>query len=219
MVEIRAFQPADLDHLYSICLVTGAGGEDATALYRDPKLLGHIYAAPYALLSPHTVFVAEDAEGLGGYIVGAPDTRDFETRLETEWWPRFRTRYRDPAGEPRAGWDRDQLMSYKIHHPDRTADEIVEAYPSHLHINLLPQLRGAGIGRRLMERWLATVREMGSRGAHLAGGAGNRRAIRFYRACGFRELERASREASAAVWFAIDLAPGTGGGCTPRAAG
>ena len=219
MVEIRAFQPADLDHLYSICLVTGAGGEDATALYRDPKLLGHIYAAPYALLSPHSVFVAEDAEGLGGYIVGAPDTRDFEARLETEWWPRLRTRYRDPAGEPCAGWDRDQLMSYKIHHPDRTADEIVEAYPSHLHINLLPQLRGAGIGRRLMERWLATVREMGSRGAHLAVGAGTRRAIRFYRACGFRELERASREASAAVWFAIDLAPGTGGGCTPRAAG
>ena len=38
-------------------------------------------------------------------------------------------------------------------------------------------------------------------------------------ACGFHELERRSREASAAVWFAIDLAPGTGGGCTPRAAG
>jgi ribosomal protein S18 acetylase RimI-like enzyme len=219
MIEIRTFQSADLDDLYRICLVTGAGGEDATALYRDPKLLGHIYAAPYALLSPRSVFVAEDAGGLGGYIVGAPDTRDFETRLETEWWPSLRRRYRDPAGEPRAGWDRDQLMSYKIHHPDRTADEIVEAYPSHLHINLLPHLRGAGIGRRLIERWLAAVREMGSRGAHLAVGARNWRAIRFYRACGFHELERPPREASAAVWFAIELIPGAGGSCTLRVAG
>jgi len=219
MAEIRAFRPKDLDGLYSICLVTGAGGEDATALYRDPKLLGHIYAAPYALLSPHSVFVAEDTEGLGGYIVGAQDTRDFESRLEAEWWPRLRELYPDPAGGPRADRDRDQLMSYKIHHPDRTADEIVEAYPSHLHINLLPHLRGAGIGRRLMERWLAAVREMGSRGAHLAVGAGNWRAIRFYRACGFHQLQRPSREASAAVWFAIELTPGTGGSCTSRAAG
>ena len=98
-------------------------------------------------------------------------------------------------------------MSYKMHHPDRTANEIVEAYPSHLHINLLPRLRGAGIGRRLMEQWLSAVWEMGSQGAHLAVGAGNRRAIRFYQACGFYELERWSRDASAVVWFAIDLAP------------
>ena len=219
MVEIRAFQPADLDHLYSICLVTGAGGEDATALYRDPKLLGHIYAAPYALLSPHSVFVAEDAEGLGGYIAGVPDTRDFEARLEAEWWPALRRIYPDPSGTPRAGWSGDELMSYKIHHPDRTAEKIVEPYPSHLHINLLPRLRGQGVGRRLMVQWLATVRDMGSQGAHLAVGPANRRAIRFYRACGFDELERPSRPQSAAVWFAIDLRGATDASCTAQRPG
>jgi ribosomal protein S18 acetylase RimI-like enzyme len=205
MAEIRAFRPADLDKLYSICLATGAGGDDASALYRDPKLVGHVYAAPYAVLSPRSVFVVEDAEGVGGYIVGAPDTREFEARLEAEWWPRLRRVYRDPAGEPRAGWGADELMGYKIHHPDRTAEGILGRYPSHLHINLLPHLRGGGIGRRLMERWLATVRDMDSRGAHLAVGANNRRAIRFYLACGFHELERLPRPASAPVWFAIDL--------------
>ena len=58
MVEIRAFRPADLEELYRICLATGAGGDDASALYRDPRLVGHVYAAPYAVLSPLTVFVA-----------------------------------------------------------------------------------------------------------------------------------------------------------------
>jgi ribosomal protein S18 acetylase RimI-like enzyme len=216
MAEIRAFRPADLDELYSICLATGAGGDDASALYRDPKLVGHVYAAPYAHLSPRTVFVVEDAKGVGGYIVGAPDTHDFEARLEAEWWPALRQIYPDPFGTPRTVWSRDQAISYKIHHPDRTPREIVDPYPSHLHINLLPHLRGRGIGQRLMVQWLATVRDMGSRGAHLAVGAANRRAIRFYRACGFHELERQSRSGSAAVWFAIDLRRGVG--CTePRA--
>jgi ribosomal protein S18 acetylase RimI-like enzyme len=219
MVEIRAARPNDLDDLYRICLATGAGGDDAASLYGDPKLVGHVYAAPYAILSPQSVFVVEDAGGVSGYIVGAPDTRDFETRLEAEWWPGLRRLYNDPAGEPRGGWSRDQLISYKIHHPDRTAPEIVDPFPSHLHINLLPHLRGTGIGRQLMERWLASVRDMGSHGAHLAVGAANRRAIRFYRTCGFHELGPRSRPALAPVWFGIDLTPTAGDSCTARAMG
>ena len=219
MAEIRAFWPSDLDDLYRICLATGAGGDDASGLYRDPKLIGHVYAAPYANLSPPTVFVVEDADGVGGYIAGVPDTRDFEARLEAEWWPALRRIYPDPSGTPRAGWSGDELMSYKIHHPDRTAEKIVEPYPSHLHINLLPRLRGHGIGRQLMMRWLATVRDTGSRGAHLAVGSANRRAIRFYRACGFHELERPSRPEPAAVWFAIDLRGATGASCTGQPPG
>jgi ribosomal protein S18 acetylase RimI-like enzyme len=215
MVEIRAFGPADLDDLYSICFVTAGG----SALYRDPKLVGHVYAAPYAVLSPQSVFIVEDAEGVGGYIVGAPDTRDFETRLEAEWWPALRTIYPDPSGTPCIDRSADQFMSYWIHHPHRAPDRIVEVYPSHLHINLLPHLRSRGLGRRLMERWLGTVRDMGSRGAHLAVGAANSRAIRFYRACGFRELEQPPRPPRAPLWFALDLTWGLGGSCTEQTAG
>jgi ribosomal protein S18 acetylase RimI-like enzyme len=219
MPEIRAFRPADLDELYSICLATGAGGDDASALYRDPKLVGHVYAAPYAHLSPLTVFVIEDASGVGGYIVGVPDTRDFEARLEAEWWPALRKMYPDPSGTPRTDRSADQIMSYKIHHPDRTAEEIVGPYPSHLHINLLPRLRGQGVGRQLMMRWLAAVRDMGSQGAHLAVGTANRRAIRFYRACGFHEPEHPSRSESVAVWFAIGLRGATDASCTEQRPG
>ena len=205
MAEIRVFRPADLDDLYSICLATGAGDDDASALYRDPKLVGHVYAAPYAHLSPRTVFVVEDTDTVGGYIVGALDTRGFEALLEAEWWPALRQIYRDPSGTPRAGWSGDELMSYKIHHPDRTAEEIAGPYPSHLHINLLPRLRGQGVGRRLMMRWLTAVRDMGSRGAHLAVGPANRRAIGFYRTCGFHELERPPSPSPAPIWFGIGL--------------
>jgi ribosomal protein S18 acetylase RimI-like enzyme len=207
MIEIRAFRPIDLEDLYRICLATAGGGGDNSAFYSDPRLVGQVYAAPYAVLSPLTVYVADDSHGVGGYIVGPPDTRDFEAQLEAEWWPGLRKRYRDPSGEPRAGWSNDQYMSFRIHHPSCTASAIVELYPAHLHINLLPRLRGRGVGRRLMDRWLGAVRDMGARGAHLAVGAANRRAIRFYRACGFREMEQPSRAPSAPVWFVINLVP------------
>jgi len=202
MAAIRALRPHDLDDLYRVCLATAAEG---AAAYRDRDLVGHVYAAPYALLSPESVFVVEDAQRVGGYIVGAPDTRSFEARLEAEWWPGLREVYRDPSDQPRAQWSPDQLMIYRIHHPARTPTEIVEPYPSHLHINLLRHLRGKGFGRRLMDQWLRTVREMGSRGAHLAVGAANLRAMRFYRACGFRELQAPSPASSAAIWFGVTL--------------
>ena len=207
MVEIRAFRPADLGELYHICLATAAGGGEGSALYRDSRLVGHIYAAPYGVLSPRTVFVAEDSQGVGGYIVGTPDTSGFEARLEVEWWPGLRRLYRDPSTRPRAAWSLDELMTYRIHHPSRTASEIAVPYPAHLHINLMPRLRGRGVGRRLIERWLGAVRETGAQGAHLAVGAATLRAIRFCRACGFRELDTLSRPPWGAVWFAISLVP------------
>ena len=203
MVEIRAYRRDDLDDLYRICLATAAGG--GAAAYRDLKLVGHVYAAPYAVLSPRSVFVVEDGHGVGGYILGAPDTRNFEARLEAEWWPGLREVYSDPSDTPRAGWSPDQLMIYRIHHPHYTPSEIVENYPSHLHINLLPRLRGRGFGQRLMDQWLRTIREMGSHGAHLAVGATNLRATRFYRTCGFRELNPPSSGSSDPIRFGITL--------------
>ena len=65
---IRPYHPEDLDALYDICLKTGDTGEDATHLYDDPKLLGHLYAAPYAVLEPDLTFVLEDGAGVCGYI-------------------------------------------------------------------------------------------------------------------------------------------------------
>jgi len=205
MIEIHPVQPFDLEALYRIALATGDGGADATALYRDPKLIGHIYAGPYVALCPETVFVAEDTDGVSGYIVGATDTHAFETRLETEWWPDLRAEYADPADVPQADRTPDQRRIHTIHHPRQTPSGIADAYPSHLHINLLPRVRGRGVGRALMDRWLAAVCELGSTGAHLAVGTANARAIRFYTAYGFRTLAAVPRPALGAVWLGITL--------------
>jgi ribosomal protein S18 acetylase RimI-like enzyme len=208
MAKIRAYRPEDLDALYRIALATAMGGCDASVIFRDPKLVGHVFAAPYALFSPETVRVAEDVEGVAGYIVGAANTPDFEELLEARWWPTLRPIYPNPPSASRESWSRDQLMCRLIHEPDRARKELIEAYPAHLHINLLPRLRGKGFGRRLMNHWLELVYLLGARGAHLSVGAANARAIRFYRAVGFRELKVSTTPAPKALWFVIDLPRG-----------
>jgi ribosomal protein S18 acetylase RimI-like enzyme len=190
MPEVRPYRAEDLEALYAICLATGLSGADATHLYRNPRLIGHVYAGPYAVLCPDCAFVMEDEAGVGGYIIGAADTYAFEKRLEADWWPSLRARYADAASVPRAEQTPDQRMSTLIHHPARTPRRISENYPSHLHINLLPRLQGRGWGKRLIDQWLQTMRSTGSRGVHLGVGAVNTRAVDFYRAYGFKEIER-----------------------------
>ena len=197
MVEIRPYRPGDLEALYEICLKTGDGGKDATHLYEDPPLIGEIFAAPYATLQPDCAFVAEDEDGVGAYILGAPDTRAFEARCEAEWWPALRRRYPDTAGIPARSRTRDQWDAYYIHHPPPNPQAVVDVAPAHLHIDLLPRLQGRGVGKALMDRWLDRI---GGR-AHLGCQAENHRAQRFYDIYGFRRLEGIGPKG--VVWMAI----------------
>lgn len=182
---IRPAQPADLDALYRICLLTGDAGEDASDLFEDPRLLGEIFAAPYAVLEPDLAFVTEDEQGVSGFVLGALDTPAFEERLEERWWPALRLRYPDP---PAGDWTRQERWMAHIHRPPRTPAELTGPYPSHLHINLLPRTQGQGAGRKLMNTLLAALRARGSRGVHLDVWIKNSRAIGFYRHFGFTEI-------------------------------
>ena len=190
---LRGYRPGDLRDLYRICLETGDRGADATAQFRDPDLLGHVYAAPYGVLEPSLAFVAEDRAGVGGYCLGALDSRAFEQRAEAAWWPPLRQRYAEPDAARREQWTRDEQVAYLIHHPGRTDDELLAEFPSHLHIDLLPGIQGGGNGRRLMDLQLAALRERGSRGVHLNVNAANLRALGFYHHLGFTELRGGDR--------------------------
>jgi len=206
MATIRPVQPSDLDPLYEIALKTGDAGKDATSLYEDARLLGHIYAAPYATHEPVSAFVAEDEEGVVGYIVGARNTQAFAELLEAEWWPGLRAQYADPSDLDFETWTPDQLLSFLIHHPFKTPQRIVDTYPSHLHINLLPRAQGQGLGAELMDRFLMTMDAAGSRGVHLGVHPQNDRALRFYENYGFREVkEKKYKGERQTIWFRLAL--------------
>jgi ribosomal protein S18 acetylase RimI-like enzyme len=183
--HIRPYAPADLDALYEICLRTGAAGDDASDLVEDPQLLGHLYAAPYGVLEPEHAFVLDDGRGrAAGYVLGALDTVAFEARCEAEWWPPLRARYPQREG----GDGLDDLLIGMLHHRRRRGDEVLGRFPSHLHIDLLPEVQGHGWGRRLMATLFDALAADGSPGVHWGVSAQNHRALGFYRHLGFDEL-------------------------------
>lgn len=183
--------------MYRVCLETGDFGQDATHRYRNPDLLGHVYVGPYLVGQSRLAHVVADGEGVGGYLLAAEDTRAFEAWAEEQWWPLLRTQYPVRDGGDTAD---DELVRV-LHSPPLAPDEIVAAYPAHLHIDLLPRTQGLGLGRALIETLLEVLRRGGSRGVHLGAGTDNANAIAFYRHLGFEHL----LDAGSAQWMGMRL--------------
>ncbi len=203
VTTLRLFQPSDLDALYAISLATGDAGADASRLHEDPRLIGHIYSAPYALL-------AADQAGLVGYVVGALDTAAWEARLEREWWPGLRARYADPTAAPRETWTPDQWRIAFIHYPRPTPAVLAAAYPAHIHLNLLPRGRRRGLGSALLARWTAIAADRGVSAAHVGVSATNAAGLAFWSSQGFERLSLDGLRPGRTVWMGRRFGP------TPR---
>ena len=203
MPIMRSYTSTDLDSLYAIALATGDSGSDASHKFHDLELLGDVYAAPYAIFEPELALVIEDQHGVAGYCVGALHTRTFELLLDLLWWPALQHRY--PLSSV-SGSDRrlagDAGVIQIMHHPPQSPDWLVDDYPSHLHINLLPRLKGQGHGRRLLTAWHERAGAMGSTGFHLGVDPRNTSAFGFYEAMGLVRLSpKGTTITDDVIWF------------------
>lgn len=183
MQRIEPAGLADLPGAYRVCLHTGDAGRDATGMYRDPDLLGHVYVGPYLARGSGLQLVVVDEEGVAGYLLSVDDTAEFEAWADGHWWPPLRARY--PLiddGSP------DARLIGKLHAPERAEPSVVRDFPAHLHIDLLARARGGGMGRTLIERLLADLRERGIEGVHFGVDARNADALGFYEHLGFRTV-------------------------------
>ncbi|MEI2270457.1 GNAT family N-acetyltransferase [Microbacterium sp. No. 7] len=182
---IRPFRPGDEPALSEICLRTADAGSDATGIFEDDAIWGHIWALPYVERHPDLAFVVEDENGTPvGYVVATDDTDGFEEWFRTQWWPRFANRWPKPEAEV-TRQDGTLLYAYgRGEKPERYAAD----FPAHLHIDLLPQAQGQGAGRRLIETLFAALRERGVAGLHLVASAENTGAMAFYTRLGFAAL-------------------------------
>ena len=185
---IRQANPSDLEALYRVSLETGHLGGDASHLYADPKMMGHIYSAPYLHFEPDLAFVIERENQVVGFCVGTVDTSNFATRLEADWWPALRKKYPKPNEKKRSNWSVDERRIQMIHLPENTSLPIVAKYPAHLHMNLLPVVQGQQLGGRLLEHWISRAQEFGVTAAHIGSNANNARAIRFWGKQGFKDI-------------------------------
>ena len=104
-------------------------------------------------------------------------------------YARVQAEFPAPSGDP-ATWNRVQAIHHQYHHPESFCPEPYDAYPAHLHIDLLEHARGLGLGRRLIDRLLDDLRARGVPGVHLGVDEANANGIGFYEHLGFREVAR-----------------------------
>lgn len=187
--KIRPYHPSDLYALYQICLKTGDSGKDATCKYNDPEILGHFYAAPYAVLESDLCFVLTCSGSPCGYILGTRDSAVFYERCERDWFPVLRERYPKPAEDDASA---DANIIRLIHRGHKVKKELLD-YPAHLHIDILPAGQGQGMGRKLTDTFLNRLRELKVPAIHLEVGKANPGAIKFYKRIGFHVIKEYER--------------------------
>lgn len=176
--RIRPATTADEQQIARICLLTGADGGDAAGRFSDDTALADVFALPYLHGPSCFAWVVDIGGQAHGYVVAAADTHAFQEWFSNEWWPA-----RGPLHALET--EDDAWLLPAAADPTRCLSDVVADYPAHLHIDLLPDLQGAGWGRRLIDTLMAQLAEHGVEGVHLVVPRANTRAQEFYPKVGF----------------------------------
>ena len=188
-VVIRSYEPRDRAAVRHICCETADAGGPVENFFHDREVIANLVTRYYTDFEPQHSWVAERSGQVVGYLTGALDGRRAlrmtlwrvvpatvmgalfcaticrrETwRLLRAWlhtcWAR-RLRYGGASGMGGA----------------------------HLHVNLLPEARGAKVGARLVERFLDQVRASGGKTVESHTRRDNVAACRFFERLGFTEV-------------------------------
>jgi len=183
-LKIRPAHLSDLPYIYDICLRTALSGKDATNEVNDKYMIGQYFAAPYVHFETDLCFVLTEKSIPQGYILGTSDSSAFYSWMNRKWLPYIRLLY--PSGIQHKS-DFEKFCIDVINRDCMLADFLKE-YPAHLHINLLPQLQGKGMGKKLISEFISKVKSKGIGGLHLSVGQKNTSAITFYKKVGFLHL-------------------------------
>nr|WP_259608197.1 MULTISPECIES: GNAT family N-acetyltransferase [Microbacterium] len=183
---MRPYRPEDCDALYEVCVRTADAGGDATGMFTDDRLWGDVFAVPYAERHPDLAWVVEAEDGrVIGYIVATDDTDAFEQWFRDEWWPTHAERY--PLSGQAEPTRQDGIIRYAAGRAPGREPNTAE-YPAHLHIDLLPETQGQGLGRALMDTLFTELRRRGVPGLHLGLSPENTGARAFYERLGMVPL-------------------------------
>ena len=105
------------------------------------------------------------------------------------------------AASPPEAWTAEQQVYHELHDPlvgEPPEGLDLALYPSHLHIDLVPDAQGSGNGLRMMEALLSALRAQGSCGVFLQMHEANVRARRFYAKLGFEQLKLGAQQGDGA---------------------
>lgn len=145
-------------------------------------------------LAPETCFVLDDGTGRAiGYCIGTADTTSFVQK----WRDSFVSTI-DPRIVPHQDVQTDNATMEKVEVKGyRSAvynancstlqdyPELLQSYPAHMHIDILPEYQRKGHGTALIHEYFRAAKSAGARGVHLGMVLSNSSARSFYERMGF----------------------------------
>lgn len=180
---VRPARPSDFEDLTRVAYDTGFFGESARRYFPDEALFADLWIRPYLPLGLPG-FVALHEGRVVGSILGAHDERAYGTAL----------RRVAPALALRAAFGGYPQLPTCLPYLARLARYTVkhappDAFPAHLHLNVLAGARGLKLGSRLLDAYLTSLRNAGVPGVQLSATSRNDTALRLYESRGFRVHE------------------------------
>jgi ribosomal protein S18 acetylase RimI-like enzyme len=188
---VRAFTARDRAPVREICFRTGFMGDPIEWQWRDSTSFSDMFTRYYTDVEPESALVVEANGEVRGYLLGCVDSRRASNPVIIAGGHAVRRviglRPGTAAVIWRAIWDSASDMALRrLRLPDLDFSDA--RWPAHFHVDLLPEARGMGLGRRLVEDWLNLLVIRGVGGCHLQTFAENERALSFFRSVGFRPI-------------------------------
>jgi ribosomal protein S18 acetylase RimI-like enzyme len=178
----------DIEGISEVLFRTGFMGEDLTPTgrFNDKKLFAMVNIEGYVRYEAENGFVAQDRDTgrILGYIIGTANTYRYEKKIALRiywriflrlflvtWW-RYPESFRT-------------VIYWFYTYETKSIEHLYNEYPAHLHINILPGYQHMGIGKNLLDMFMANMTSKGVSGVHLGTSNYNFKALPFYRKNGF----------------------------------
>lgn len=187
-VVIRPYDQSDRAAVRRICYATGYMGEPEWN-WRDPESYADLFTSYYTDAEPGSALVAERTGVVEGYLLGCVDSAKAWSEASILgrllWRRQIALR---PSTAPFVWRSFADVIQDRRHGHDLPAPVRDDRWPAHLHIDLLPSIRGRGVGGAMLRSFLDRLRSRGVPGCHVQTLAENKRAIAAFESVGFARL-------------------------------
>ncbi len=186
---IRPYQFSDKKTVMQIAGDTAFFGRPLEAIFDDRRLFWDSFYEFFFRFQSNTCWVAERNGIIVGFLAGSPDATR-QARVSTRHiypvllWNLLTVRYH--LGRKTVKYVLG-MVSQVIQGKIPAAD--LKIYPAHLHINVVEEARGGGIGRKLLETYHQQLQELNVPGVHLHTTDQNLAACRLYEKVGYQLLD------------------------------
>lgn len=185
-VAIRPYEARDRAQVRRICFDTGYMGEPIGWQWRDQESFADLFSSAYTDREPESCFVADAGDRVVGYLLGARDAARLGDPVAPLVPHLVRRALLVRPGTAGVLWRSIADGAIEVARTRQLPAELHDPrWPAELHINLLPEARGGGMGRRLVHTWFDLLRAEQIPGCHLGMWAENAGGRAFFESVGF----------------------------------